>query len=168
MAYHNEGPTIIGTVLMLIILGLVPVLARVYVRTRIKYAFGWDDGLIIVAWASASSFLHPLDPFSLSINNIRTDIVLRYTLRCIPHRLCIAWLRRRSGDLDGSSKVTGHFVAFCRSHHGHLRIGSRQSIGCHIVDEDLPPADSACIFVVHHRHVTRGFLRRGDSKHRSL
>ena len=45
----NDSGEIIGVIVTLLILGLLPVLARIYVRAVIKRNFGWDDWLIALS-----------------------------------------------------------------------------------------------------------------------
>lgn len=46
---QNKGPTFLAVALVSTILALSFVLTRVYVRVWLKRAFGWDDGMVIVA-----------------------------------------------------------------------------------------------------------------------
>ena len=50
MLEYNLRPTFIGILILLLVLGLIPIVARVYVRIYIKHAFGWDDIWIVVGW----------------------------------------------------------------------------------------------------------------------
>ncbi|KAI9653464.1 MAG: hypothetical protein M1831_006012 [Alyxoria varia] len=45
----NDSSEIIGVIVTLLVLGLLPVLARIYVRAVIKRNFGWDDWLIALS-----------------------------------------------------------------------------------------------------------------------
>lgn len=48
----NNGPAILATTGVLLGIGIVFVLTRIYVRTLMSRNFGWDDGVIAVTLVS--------------------------------------------------------------------------------------------------------------------
>ena len=48
----NQAPAVVATMTVELVLGLVFVAARIYTRTFIKRALGWDDAMLVLGLVS--------------------------------------------------------------------------------------------------------------------
>ena len=54
MAAENRGPEVAGVTLFFVVLTSIIIPARVYCRTFLQRAFGWDDFFSVLAWVCMS------------------------------------------------------------------------------------------------------------------